>query len=697
MRALHFAVRPRVLAAYVGQMLVAFAGLTAVPAIVAWIDGRPDVAVRYLIVILVVGLGGGLAASRAPSSRLQANEALVVSALVFILPALATSFVLSAYDLSPLDALFEAVSGLTTTGLSTLATVGDRPVAFHFARAWLQWVGGLGVVVLALAFVIPSGVAAKQLGFDDREATRAVGGTRAHARRMLVVYLALTVGGIALCLGVGMTGFDALVHTLAAISTGGFAPADDSLAGLGVAARTVVSLICLAGAVSFAVYYQASARTLLRAWPVWTLLVLTAGASALAGSFIAVDASPGGDATWTDGAWLAISAQTSAGFSTVPVGELPPAAKLTLIVSMLIGGQLGSTAGGIKILRFLLLVRLVQARLHRLSLPPRAHVPLRIDGIRVGRTELENVIAFLTIYMTMALLGWVAFLAHGHAPLDALFDVVSALGTVGLSAGTVGPDTAPLLKALLCGLMIMGARGGVRVRHPVAATNLDREETGIMRVIFVGASPLALHAAKALTGRGHDVVLIEANADKVEALSDEMDCGLIVGDGSRPAVLREVDPRDTDTLFCLSDRDEANILAALVGRSLGFGRVVPKIEDAELQPICAELGLSDVIVPDREVAVKLVDVVEGREIPELTAAVSAGLRFLSLVVPSDVTSVEGLALPGSARAIVRTRGEHSELADDGTRLEEGDEVVVIVEDEDLEELRTRFADVPDEE
>lgn len=211
-----------------------------------------------------------------------------------------------------------------------------------------------------------------------------------------------------------------------------------------------------------------------------------------------------------------------------------------------------------------------------------------------------------------------------------------------------------------------------------------------MRVTFVGASPVAVLAARVLGERGHEVVLIDSDPEEIERLSESLDCGLITGDGSRPGVLEKVGPEQTDVLFAVSDRDEANILSALVGRSLGFQRVVPKIEDPDLEPICTELGLDDVIVPDREVATQLVDLVEGRDSPELTSVVRAGLRFFGFKVPAGVSKGSGLELPEGARLIARTRGEESVLADVETRLEEGDEVVLIVEEVEVEGLRERF-------
>lgn len=213
-----------------------------------------------------------------------------------------------------------------------------------------------------------------------------------------------------------------------------------------------------------------------------------------------------------------------------------------------------------------------------------------------------------------------------------------------------------------------------------------------MRVAFVGGSPLAVLAAAQLIERQHEVIVIDENPDKIKSLSEQLDCGLITGDGSRPAVLDEVGPTQTDVLFCVSNRDEANILAALVGRSLGFERVVPKVEDPQLETICTELGLEDVMVPDRHVARRLVDLVEDRDSPELTTVVESGLRFLTLSIPKDVSDVAALDLPSGVLPIARNRQGHSTIVDAETRFEPEDELVVIVEEQALDMLRARFVE-----
>ncbi len=148
---LHFAVRLRVVAKYLGQAFLMLAGLTCVPALVAALGGSTGIALRYLAVNLIFTAYGAVTARIRVPPNMQRNEALVTTALVFTLSAVALAFPLTGYGIPSLDALFESVSDVTTTGLSTLGSVEDKPAVFLFARAWMQWIGGLGVLALVMA------------------------------------------------------------------------------------------------------------------------------------------------------------------------------------------------------------------------------------------------------------------------------------------------------------------------------------------------------------------------------------------------------------------------------------------------------------------------------------------------------------------------------------------------------------------
>jgi trk system potassium uptake protein TrkA len=118
---------------------------------------------------------------------------------------------------------------------------------------------------------------------------------------------------------------------------------------------------------------------------------------------------------------------------------------------------------------------------------------------------------------------------------------------------------------------------------------------------------------------------------KIDELSEEMDCSFLQGDGSRPDILREVNPEQTDFLFCLTDSDQANVIASLVGRSLGFKRVVTSIQDEQFEVICHELGLKDTIIPSRTISRYLEDMVGGTENVELSTVIKDEARFFTLV------------------------------------------------------------------
>jgi trk system potassium uptake protein TrkA len=134
-----------------------------------------------------------------------------------------------------------------------------------------------------------------------------------------------------------------------------------------------------------------------------------------------------------------------------------------------------------------------------------------------------------------------------------------------------------------------------------------------MRVVFLGASPLAQKTALVLSEAGHDVVIIDRDAERIKEATEHLDCAFLLGDGTRPDVLKEANPGQSDILYCITNHDQTNIITSLVGKSLGIKRVVTKIEDEDYLPICEELGLTDTIVPDRTVSKYLVGLTKAPE------------------------------------------------------------------------------------
>ena len=212
-----------------------------------------------------------------------------------------------------------------------------------------------------------------------------------------------------------------------------------------------------------------------------------------------------------------------------------------------------------------------------------------------------------------------------------------------------------------------------------------------MRAVFIGTGAIAVMTARILLKRGHEVVIIEQDKARIDALSEELDCGFIQGDGGKPAIQREADPDRTDFLFCLTGTDQSNIIASLVGRSLGFKRVVTRIDDPEFEHICIELGLEDTIVPTRTIGRYLADMFAGHDLLELSAMIKDEARVFSFVVKEDESgSFESLDLPKDSRVICCYRDGKFRLPKPEDELQVDDEVVIITHSRNLPDLDERW-------
>lgn len=458
---LSYAARLRVLLGYLGKFLFILAALSLVPAAVSIAAREFFISLRYAVVLVGLTGVGAVMVWAGRDGQLQLNESMVLSALMFSIAPIVMAFTMSASGLAPLDAVFEAVSATTTTGLSTVASVEDKPTTFLFSRAWMQWYGGLGIVFVSLALVIRPGLSAKRLAGEAEESEDLIGSTRAHARWVLIVYGVLTLLGIAMVWILGSTGFfDSVVYVFSAVSTGGFSPHDASLAALpDRLTPLLITVVSVAGAVSMVTYrrmYRESPGALVRDRQVHILVALSvlvsAGLFLLADTELTLDV---GDRL-LNGFLMGLSAQSTTGFATVDLDTFSNAGLLLLGGAMIVGGCVGSTAGGFKIFRLMITVRLILYMIVRTALPRDAVVQPRLGNRRLDPSDIQNAVAIVLLFVGVIGASWFVFLLWGHEPLPALVEVVSATGTVGLSSGITSPDLDPVLKGVLCIDMLMG-------------------------------------------------------------------------------------------------------------------------------------------------------------------------------------------------------------------------------------------------
>ncbi len=452
-------VRLEVVAKHLGQLGVVIAGLTLAPAVVALLAEESGMALRFAGVSALLLLFCLPMARLSTPGQIQSNEVLAITALAYILAALAGTWPLMGLGLPFSDLLFETLSGVTTTGLSTLASVETLPRSLLFARAWSQWYGGLGIAVLAVAMLASYDLSTRRLveaPADEHLLTTTLG----HARRVTLVYVSLTLLGLFVLLLTGLAPGEALNHVLAAVSTGGFATHNANLAGLpSRSAQILLNLLALLCAVSLPLYVLLRRREWRRVFGDVELRALLMLCGLLVILLPAIGwLNNGGidSADAVDLALLGLSAQSTSGFSTLDPAGLDAVSKALLILAMSIGGSVGSTAGGIKLLRLVMVLKLLQQLLRRVAMPTHAVVDLLAGGRKIGTEEALRTLMLVLLFPATAFLSWLPFLAWGYAPLESLFEVVSALGTVGLSCGIANPQLPDTLKLVLCADMLLG-------------------------------------------------------------------------------------------------------------------------------------------------------------------------------------------------------------------------------------------------
>lgn len=435
----------RSVAGHLGQVLRALALLLAGVAAVGLIAGEPASA-AWFAAIAAGTLAVGWPLSRVRRAGIGMREAVVVTTLAYLLFALVGAIAFLPH--APyVDGVFEAMSGFTTTGL-TLMDVERLPFTLLFFRAASQWVGGAGIVVISLVVLIGPGRAAFRLYAAEYSGENVAGSVIGTARVVLMAYGALTLAGVALLAGLGMPPADALLHGLSAVSTGGFSSRAEGIeAFTSPAIRAALVVLMLAGAVSIPLYYKAVRQGPRVLWTDVQVRLLLLVALVGAGTFIA--AAPSASWGLLDQTFNAVSAASGTGFQVSAPAGWPESSRSAAMLLMAMGGAMGSTTGGIKLLRLAIIFHVVRWVVLKRLLPPSAVVPQRLGRITLGEQEVREVFALLALYAGLVLASGIALTFAGASMADGLFEASSAVGTVGLSTGVTTTDLAAWAKGLL--------------------------------------------------------------------------------------------------------------------------------------------------------------------------------------------------------------------------------------------------------
>lgn len=387
----------------------------------------------------------------------QRHELRVVAVLAFVLVPLAAMAPFTSYPrLTRIDAIFEALAALTTTGLSMMSPDGAAP-ALLFARAWLAWIGGLAIVLLATVFLATRGP--EQTGLADGEADALDRGSAIRAvRRIAIAYAALTALLTTAMMATGLAPLTALLYATSSISTYGASPVAGGIAVQNPAAQ----LLAIGGAVlgslpllwlGFGLRGPAARLAALQVFVGLAVALLVTGLLVFAMGYF--HELPLATRLWR-APLLALAAQSSTGFEASPVVALDQGSKLALCLGMFVGGATGSAASGFRTLRLLYVLAALRRFVLRSSLRSGELVGMRVAGVPVDDAVLRRVLVVGLLFTATIALSWLPFVLLGRAPLDALVEVVSATCNCGLSTGITRPSLPLPLKLVLAADMLLG-------------------------------------------------------------------------------------------------------------------------------------------------------------------------------------------------------------------------------------------------
>lgn len=455
--------------------LLLFEGLFLLSSSLVALIYEEDVLFYFLIAAAVSGVLGiaFFLIGRNADQEIGKREGSIVVASIWLV----FSFVgllpywLSGHIPSLTDAFFETMSGLTTTGASILTDVESLPYSLLFWRSLTHWIGGLGIIVISLALLPIFGFSASQLFLAE-----ATGPTqnKIHprmsevAKRLLGIYLVLTLTEILLLVIAGMDWFNAINHSFSTIATGGFSTKQANIAyWSSPAIQYIIILFMFFGGVNFPLFYFLIKRKFnkikeneeLRFF-IFMILTFTFLIGLVSFDFMHLTDGAAYERTFRNSLFTVVSVVTTTGFSTVDLMNYVPFVWMLVLILMVTGSSAGSTAGGIKLIRIHIAMKFVYFEIKKI-IHPNAIFPIKYNNQIIKSDIITRVLAFILLYVFLIVTGSVILAFSGMGFLESIGSMITCMGNVGEGFGKYGPSAgfsglSIFAKWFLSAVMLIG-------------------------------------------------------------------------------------------------------------------------------------------------------------------------------------------------------------------------------------------------
>lgn len=405
---------------------------------------------------------------RSRKDQIRAKDGIVIVALGWLMISVFGALPLYLTDSVPhyVDALFEIISGFTTTGSSVIADVESLDKGILFWRSMTHWIGGMGILVFTLALLPALGVGSLQIFKAESPgpvAGKIVPRMKDTARVLYITYIAITLIELVFLLFGGVNLIDSFVITFGTVGTGGFGPRNTSLASYSSYVHIVTGIFMVLSGVNFSLYFlifRKKYKDFLEDRELRLYLFFIFSAVVMIAVNLLMTFKGDAFISIRDSFFQVASIMTTTGFSTVDYEQWPSFSKLILFFLMFIGGSAGSTAGGMKVIRIMIILKLIKREVSKIF-HPRALIPIKVGGKIVSNEVIARINSFLALHLVIFVIGVLVVSLEGVDMISSISSVAATINNIGPGFGAVGPtmtfaDYSIFTKLFLSLVMLLG-------------------------------------------------------------------------------------------------------------------------------------------------------------------------------------------------------------------------------------------------